>query len=26
VFLVAHKEFKALKIKKQFLDFCGIFK
>ena len=26
VFLVAHKEFKALKIQKQFLDFCGIFK
>lgn len=26
VFLVAHKEFKELKIKKQFLDFCGIFK
>ena len=26
VFLVAHKEFKAIKIKKQFLDFCGIFK
>ena len=26
VFLVAHKEFKALKIKKQFLDFCGICK
>ena len=24
VFLVAHKEFKALKIQKQFLDFCGI--
>ena len=26
VFLVAHKEFKGLKIQKQFLDFCGIFK
>ncbi|WP_149707860.1 UDP-N-acetyl-D-mannosamine dehydrogenase [Campylobacter concisus] len=26
VFLVAHKEFKVLKIQKQFLDFCGIFK
>ena len=26
VFLVAHKEFKTLKIQKQFLDFCGIFK
>lgn len=24
VFLVAHKEFKTLKIQKQFLDFCGI--
>lgn len=24
VFLVAHKEFKTLKIQKQFLDFCGM--
>jgi len=26
VFLVAHKEFKELKIEKEVLDFCGIFR